>query len=390
MLSAYVSKGLFFYPFINITPNYSTIFFRCDNYNYSKVHENSKNNLLSNKQFGYLSEVSKTKVRKAINVMLYISDYQKTGIIETKKEFKYKITFITLTLPSKQIHSDSELTKTALHDFLNHLRKHYGLKHYVWKAEKQENGNIHFHITSNIYIHYLNLRELWIKCLKPLGYIDNYQENMKNYHINGFKLNEKLLSHWTVEQQISAYKYGVKTNWLNPNCTDIHSVKNIKNLAGYISEYFTKQPLSELELEEYKNAINSIRQAERFIKIHQTTLKSDNNITENYKNQIIEVINSNKLVISEQSKIIEKYSHLFVSGRVWFLSRSLSNVNITIDLDNSIFAEELDNYIKSHPAKIKHNDKFSIILADVLQLKNNNCTNLYNHFNAEIKRQTSI
>src|SRR5699024_11871910 len=34
--------------------------------------------------------------------------------------------------------------------------------------------------------------------------------------------------------------YGNKTNWSNPNCTDVHSVKNVKNLASYMAKYLTK------------------------------------------------------------------------------------------------------------------------------------------------------
>ena len=387
MISAYESRGLFFYPFISITPNYSTIFYRCENHNYHKVSDNSKNNLLSNKQFGFLSEISKTKIRKAVNLLLYISPDKYTGIVATKKDFKYKITFITLTLPAQQIHPDTEITQKCLHDFLNILRNNYGMQHYVWKAEKQKNGNIHYHITTNIYVHWSNVREEWIKCIKPLGYIETYQKNQNEYHCGGFKVRNELLHNWSYEAQKSAYEYGRKTNWQSPNCTDIHSVINIKDLAAYISEYFTKQPLEAEDLITYQNAINSIRQAERYIKIHTETLANPQELTENYINQIKEVIENNQIIISNQNIIIEKYKHLFIQGRVWFLSRSLSNVKVTLDLDNTIFAQEISNYCQANEKKVKHSDRFSVICANINELKTNGCTETFKEYNTSIWQQ---
>ena len=280
----YISHNIAYFPCISVNPNYSTIYYVSEQARKHHNNSNSNFNLLSNKTFGFLSETSKKKIKKAINLLLYLSPYQYTGIVDKKINFRYKITFCTLTLPSQQKHSDEEITQKCLHDFFNYLRKHYNLQHYVWKAEKQLNGNIHYHITFNIFIHYQDLRELWIKCIKPLGYIDAYQTNMKEFHKNGFNVRNDLIEKWNIFEQKSAYEYGIKTNWLSPNCTDIHSVINIKELAAYVSEYFTKNPLNENDTETFKNAVKNIKNSERTIKLLKKQKAEENNYTKFHLN----------------------------------------------------------------------------------------------------------
>ena len=45
-----------------------------------------------------------------------------------------------------------------------------------------------------------------------------------------------------------AYNEGCQSNWTNPNSTDVHSVKGIKDLSAYLSDYMGKK-------EEGKNGI---------------------------------------------------------------------------------------------------------------------------------------
>ncbi len=118
--------------------------------------------------------------------------------------FKFKINFCTLTLPSKQIHGDREIVKKILEPFLRIMRDRYSMGEYIWKAEVQDNDNLHFHLTTNIFIHYRKLRYEWNKCCEKLGYVTRGK----------------------VE---------------DPNSTDVHSVQNIKNLAGYLCGYMSKK-----------------------------------------------------------------------------------------------------------------------------------------------------
>ena len=115
---------------------------------------------------------------------------------------------MTFTLSAKQgIHSDYEIKRLLFNSMMISLKRHYGIKHYVWRAEPQKNGRIHFHVVSNQFIHYQELRDEWNNCQKKLGYIDLFNES--NHHID-------------------------------PNSTDIKAVINPKKITGYLAKYLAK------------------------------------------------------------------------------------------------------------------------------------------------------
>ena len=58
---------------------------------------------------------------------------------------------------------------------------------YVWKAELQKNQNIHFHLTTNIFIHHATIRTLWNNCINRLGYISEYQSHFSNMTFEEYK-----------------------------------------------------------------------------------------------------------------------------------------------------------------------------------------------------------
>lgn len=120
-------------------------------------------------------------------------------------------------------------------------QKKYGKMSYVWKAEAQGNGNIHFHLTCNKFIPYWHLRNYWNSALAHTGLIDQYRQNMQEFHKGGFKVREDLLKHWPLEAQQKAYEFGQATNWSQPNTIDVHAVKNIKNMESYLEDYFCKK-----------------------------------------------------------------------------------------------------------------------------------------------------
>ncbi|MGV4586845.1 rolling circle replication-associated protein, partial [Ornithobacterium rhinotracheale] len=85
-----------------------------------------------------LGTLSDTQVRNIKKYAILFADATKSN------KDKY-LSFVTLTLPSAQKHHDRVLRK-ILAKYLDHLKKVYGLKNYLWKAETQKNGNIHFHV----------------------------------------------------------------------------------------------------------------------------------------------------------------------------------------------------------------------------------------------------
>jgi hypothetical protein len=191
-------------------------------------------------------------MRRAIEFLYAQARYKEALDFNTGKYFKFKINFATLTLPTPQgEHSDETIKREALKRWIEKCKAKRKLKSYVWKAESQENGNIHFHVVLDTYIHMQDLRNDWNCCLNKLGYIDAYQEQMREFHRDGFNYRHDLankhipegyvtVKHWPLCAQLRAYEYGKKTEWRDPNSTDIHALKSIQNVAAYLIKYMVK------------------------------------------------------------------------------------------------------------------------------------------------------
>ncbi len=185
---------------------------------------------------GSVSKIASRKMGKAIEYLLFLSNPKSATAQLTGKLFNFRIAFITLTLPSKQKHSDNEIKQKLLNSFLLELKDNYKVKNYVWRAEKQLNGNIHFHIIVDKFIPWNELRNRWNRITNKLGYVDNYKHEMKKYHNGNFKVREDLLERWSYKSQINAYKVGVANDWQSPNSTDIHSIIKIRNIQNYVTK----------------------------------------------------------------------------------------------------------------------------------------------------------
>jgi hypothetical protein len=120
------------------------------------------------------------------------------------------------------------------------LSRKWKVNNYIWRAERQANGSIHFHIVSDRFIPWNELRNVWNRCQQALGYVTRYRENQVLWHRGGFRCHEELLPKWPRAQQIKAYRDGVLHDWASPNSTDIHSIKLISDVKAYFKKYMTK------------------------------------------------------------------------------------------------------------------------------------------------------
>lgn len=190
-----------------------------DGYNRTSRFEENKKNLRDNKHKGELSSKAQKRIENAINWLLLRSRPQPVFNREHQCTYFFRLNFVTLTLPAEQTHSDKEITSVCLNNFLNVLRKQAGVEDYLWKAEAQGNGRIHFHITTNKFIHWQDVRKWWKQSIELLGYV-------------------------------SAFK--AKFHHSNPPCTEIRKVKHIRKIASYISKYLAKNksfsPIGELRV----------------------------------------------------------------------------------------------------------------------------------------------
>lgn len=168
----------------------------------------NEENLKDNQNKGKLSLKAKQRLTTVINWLL-ISAQPKTIYNEKLKSyFKFKVNFITLTLPNTSQKVDEiQFKSVLLNNWLTYMRKYKGLKNYVWKLEYQKNGKIHIHITTDTFIHWREIRRVWNNILE----------------------NNSLM-----------FDFNAKFGHSDPNSTDVHAINKVKNLAAYLCKYMTK------------------------------------------------------------------------------------------------------------------------------------------------------
>ena len=162
---------------------------------------------LIKKHKGTMSKKAKSKIENCMYWMLLISPNKKVFSKKENMTFRFKINFITLTLSSKQIHNDCYIKSHMLAPFLKFLHRSWNINSYIWKAEAQKNGNIHFHITTNKFVHWRSIRMKWNSLQFKHGYVTKQMFNKPVSEINS---------------------------------TDVHAVKNESQIIKYMLKYFSK------------------------------------------------------------------------------------------------------------------------------------------------------
>lgn len=205
-----------------------------------RINFERSENLKHNNPKGIMSEKAIKRVEAALKWLLFMSKEKKIYHRTVARYVKFKICFITITLASGQKHSDQIIKSKLLNQLLTELRQRFNMEHYIWRAEKQKNGNIHFHIVTNVFIPQDSLRSMWNRIQEKLGYVSRYSEKMRNAIKSFSDYYNEFMDTGTYTQLMQRYIKGKACNFNNPNSTDIHSVRKVKNLAAYLVKYFTK------------------------------------------------------------------------------------------------------------------------------------------------------
>lgn len=125
----------------------------------------------------------------------------------TKKRFTHRLSFITLTIHQAETITAKEAHKKALEPFLKWMRDNHKVNTYIWKVEKQKRGQIHYHITTPTFIEHHLIKDKWNNLCSKAGWLKDYYDKHKHF---------------------------------NPNSTDIHEVRSVHNLSGYMIKEFCK------------------------------------------------------------------------------------------------------------------------------------------------------
>lgn len=270
----------------------------------------NQENLKNNKHDGRLSKKSVQALKNAIN-WLCLSAKEKWLFSEEKqKNFKFKTNLITLTLPdTKEPISSTDFQKKLLNPWLTYMRQKHKLKNYVWRVEFQANGKLHAHITSDTYLQWQDIRDSWNRLMDNHGYLQLFYEKYKHK---------------------------------DPNSTDVHSTYNVKNIAGYIAKYLSKQGNT------YTYSLKAISD--------QIKKATESGITESKINALIQ--KQNKLINKKVKPLGWKdknawyhHKHNFwnsplnprpITGRIWSCSKELSAAGkVVVHIPSDECAQEL-------------------------------------------------
>ena len=195
------------FDFVRIQPGRSLTFF---NSRKRPPKDESLKNLEKRGDYnGSMSRATSSKVKKMLKLWMAAMQVGLDHADKTygnKRRCPWYPRFITLTLPSEQRHTDQEIRRKFLDRFIKQLQRKAQVRYYFWKAEAQKNGNIHFHLIVDRYIHRDQVQKWWSHILQP--YTEQYQ--MKH-----------------------------KTSDLPP-CTQIERIRSFKKLAEYAIKYSLK------------------------------------------------------------------------------------------------------------------------------------------------------
>lgn len=158
---------------------------------------------------GEMTEHSQRRMKKAVENLFAIAVPKSIYNPTRKTTLKFITNFITLTLPSAQGNiSDKEIHSVIFIPWLNYAKRSMHLVNYVWKCERQQNGNIHYHLLSDCFIDMNRLQRSW------------------NWHCNKLGL-------------VDVFK--AKHGHDNPPSTQIKAAQNSEDVARYIRKYLGKK-----------------------------------------------------------------------------------------------------------------------------------------------------
>jgi len=185
----------------------------------------------NNSHAGIISPAARRKISRALDYLRYIAKHQHTPLA-----------LITLTLSADLGYTDRVLKRYLFKPFLAELKRKWKVSHYFSRYEKQKNGRLHIHIVVPKYIHWNEIRNVWNRIQQNLSLVSAYRGDRKLWHRDRFRYDPNDGKGRSRKQQLKAYRQGLRTDWDNPNSTDIRRIDHISNVKGYLMKYMTKNP----------------------------------------------------------------------------------------------------------------------------------------------------
>lgn len=156
---------------------------------------------------GEMKDGTRKRLTRAVTLMVQASPMRTIWNEVSKCYMMHRLSFITLTVSQKKNISAKQAYPILLKPFLRWMRETKGVKMYVWKAELQRRGQIHYHITFPDFIHYEEINKKWNELQREAGTLNDYVKEHGHYKAPS---------------------------------TDIHKVQNERDMAAYICKELAK------------------------------------------------------------------------------------------------------------------------------------------------------
>ena len=147
------------------------------------------------------------RMKKAVDILLQKSPTIQQFNPHTKSFHSFRVNFITLTISDTR-NIDSRMSYDyLLAPWLRTMKRKFGVRDYLWKCELQQRGQIHYHVLTNTFIDWRDIRQCWNKLQWKHGLLDSY---MRKY-----------------------------MKW-DANSIDVHKLHTIRNVSSYVGKYISK------------------------------------------------------------------------------------------------------------------------------------------------------
>jgi len=275
-------------------------------------------NLTRGRFNGYISRSAGITIRKRLEGWIK-SVYMNRDLQKTRARPKHShIGFLTVTLPSKQIHDDNEIKRKILQPFLQQLKRVFGIEIYFWSAEPQESGNIHFHILVDRWLDKEKVNDYWNIATDNLGYLKRYVD---------------------------------QTGEVRPPSTNIRACPPDMSLVKYVMKYVSKQPEIRLSCRpvgdpsivasstrsEWKECKTAIGEGGEIIHRSGKSIKKVVSCSywakEEVKGGLKQAVEMGLQVLSDEveiigSRVFRSYERRPIAGRSWNMSKQLKSVGV--------------------------------------------------------------
>lgn len=180
---SYTHKGRTYAEFAKFYDN-RVVFYQGNVQGVSGSRERKKTNPNpQNKKYtGKMTYSGKKTIEKRLTAWFNSIDTYNYLNYNSRKVRKHLPIMITLTLSQFQTTDDKYIKRNMLQVFIKDLQYNFNVKYYFWKAEKQKNGNLHFHLLIDRFIPMRHIQKSWNRIQKKQGYLNNYYKDKGHYN----------------------------------------------------------------------------------------------------------------------------------------------------------------------------------------------------------------